>query len=342
LKSRSAFLKAPGLVDLREVDLPDPPPGSALIRVEACGICGSDLSAARAKASDWIPFGHEIAGVIEELGPHYSSHLQVGMRVVLESSSYCGHCSLCRDGRPDICNKAPNIWSSPSLGMSDYMIAPVECLVPYDGLTPAVASLAEPAGVSLDMVKTAEIRHGDRVCLLGPGPIGLMSIPLAFGSGASEVMTIARPGSERRMEIASILHSKTLVTDQPLSELTDLKHSFEHVLLTSPVQTIAGALSLLSYGGRLTYIGIGDSEDSTISFDANDFHFRKLQLRASYASPAIYYPSVLKYLVAGIIPGELFISHRFPLNDIKEAMHLCLTDRSTVAKVVVHPGRMNV
>lgn len=335
--TRSAFLKAPGQVELRRVELNEPvADGKALIRIEACGICGTDLSAFRAKAREWTPFGHEIAGVIEEIGAG-APHLSPGMRVVLESSSYCGHCELCRNGRVDLCCKAPNMWAERCLGMSDRMTAPVACIVPYHGLSPDIASLAEPAGVALDMVKTADIKIGDRVCLLGPGPIGLMAIAIARHAGATSVACVGRPGSDRRLATARELGAQTYVTDGPLGDVTGLARSFDHVLLTTPVSTIPDALSLLDYGGRLTYIGIGDSEDGRIAFDGNDFHFRKLQLRASYAAPAIYYPTVLRLLEAGVIPGERIISHRFELDAIAKAIDVCLTDRSAVVKVVVTP-----
>ena len=85
--------------------------------------------------------------------------------------------------------------------------------------------------------------------------------------------------------------------------------------MTAPTQSIAPGLALLAYGGEMTYIGIGTGA-SMIQFDANDFHFRKLQLRASFASPAVYFPAVLRLLQAGVIPGERLISHRFGLDEI--------------------------
>jgi L-iditol 2-dehydrogenase len=109
------------------------------------------------------------------------------------------------------------------------------------------------------------------------------------------------------------------------------------VLVTAPVEIIPSALDLLAYGGALTYIGIGTGS-GVISFDANDFHFRKLQLRASFASPALYLPAVLDLLKAGIIPGEQIISHQFALSDLAQAMFLCRDDRENAVKVVVKPG----
>jgi len=337
MQIRSAYLKSPWNCSVRTIDLPDQVPDEhVLIRVEACGICGTDLSNAEDKAQEWQPFGHEIAGVIEKLGEHCTG-LSVGQRVVLESSSFCGRCDLCRSGRVDLCNKGPMFWmAGPSMGFSDYLFAPACCVVPYEGLTPEVASLTEPAGVAYDMVKAADIQHGDRVCLIGPGPIGLMAIPMALRSGADKVVCIGRSSTSYRLETAAQLGAEPLVCDQPLTEYPELHQQFDRVLLTAPVHVIPEALSLLAYGGILSYIGIGNGS-GMIQFDANDFHFRKLQLRASFASPAIYYPIVLKMLKNGTIPADLIISHRLPLSEIEAAMTMCREEKGKTLKVVIVP-----
>lgn len=338
----SAYLKSPWQVSLRKIELPDEvPDGHVLIRVEACGICGTDLSNAADNFTDWLPFGHEIAGVIEKLGAG-CEYLNVGEKVVLESSSFCGRCDLCRSGRVDLCNKGPQFWmAGPSMGFSDYLFAPACCVVPYEGLTPEAASLAEPAGVAYDMVTTADIKHGDRVCLIGPGPIGLMAIPMILRSGADKVVVIGRTGNDARMTAAAALGAETLICDAPLPEYTELRGQFDRVLVTAPVQIIPEALQLLAYGGIMSYIGIGTGS-GMIQFDANDFHFRKLQLRASFASPAIYYPIVLKMLKNGTIPADVIISHRMPLQQIDEAMKLCKDEKRSTIKVVVTSNQQEV
>jgi L-iditol 2-dehydrogenase len=339
MKTLSGYLRAPWQFELREVELPAmPPPAEILVRVEACGICGTDLATAD-QAKEWQAFGHEIAGVIEQVGPGVG-HLQPGQKVVLETSTFCGHCELCRNGRVDLCNKAPNFWGRSAMGFSERLLAPACCAVPYEGLSPEIASLAEPAGVAYDMVKTAAPQLGERVALIGPGPIALMAIPLLLRSGARHVVCLGRSHSSRRMEIARRLGAEVVIADGPISERRELHRQFDHVLVTAPVDSIPPALALLAYGGELTYIGIGTGA-GTISLDANDFHFRKLQLRASFASPALYFPVVLELLRAGIIPGEEIISHRFALPDLAQAMHLCRDDKKNVAKVIVSPGRSN-
>lgn len=336
MKTRSVYLKAPWQTELREVQLPDVlQPDEVLLKVEACGICGSDLFDAEKNAKDWRPFGHEVAGIIEKIGAN-DSGLQVGQKVVLESSSYCGVCSSCRNGRSDLCRKGKNIFRSDALGFSDYMIAPVESVVPYndEALTPEVACLAEPAGIAWDLVKTGDIQLGDRVCLIGPGPIGLMAIPLALRSGASSLVCIGRSSNRNRLHVAEKLGAQVRVVDEPLPVVKELHGQFDVVLSTAPVEYLADALPLLAFGGKLVYIGFGVG-DGIIHFDANDFHFRRLQLRASFASPGIYLPHVLNALADGLIPGKELISHIFPLEKMDEALQLYRYEKDRTLKIVM-------
>ncbi len=334
--TRSAYLKASWTLELRQVTLPDvPPEGHLLLQIDACGICGTDLTSAK-EAKDWIPIGHEIAGTIVAVGPGCPAHLTQGMTVALESSSFCGHCAQCHNGHSSLCNRGANFWNQAAMGFSDFMVAPACAAVPYQNLAPQIACQAEPVGVALDLVKTADLRLGDRVCVVGPGPIGLTAAALSIHSGALRVLTIGCARHGERLAFAKQLGSEILATDEPLDALAQLKHQFDHVLVTSPTNTIAPALSLLATGGRLSYLGIG-AHDGTISFNAHDFHFRKLQLRASFASPALYLPLALDLLRQGLVPGTAMASHVFPLERIAEAFTTCADPAQGALKVVILP-----
>ena len=337
MKSLSARMQAPWQFELREVQLSDViEPGWIRLKVAACGICGTDLTAAAERAAKWEAFGHEVAGIVDAVGSGVT-HVVAGQTVALESASFCGRCDLCRDGRPDLCTgRSPHFWGQAAMGFSTYMLAPACCAVPFEGLTPEVASLTECAGVGLDLVKTAGIQMGDRVAVIGPGPIGLVATALAKHQAPSRLLVIGHQAGKKRLELAAALGAETLAWDGSLTDCKALQKQFDHVLMTAPVKHIEPALSLLAYGGEMSYIGIGTG-DGRIGFDANDFHFRKLQLRASFASPAMYFPAVLRLLKSGIIPGEKLISHVFALKDIAKAMTLCRDAKADVLKVIVTP-----
>ena len=335
MKTRSAQVQSPWKTRVVDVELPEPGVGQALIEVKACGVCGTDLTAAM-KDERWHPFGHEVAGEVRAVG-HGVNNIKPGDQVVLESASYCGTCDVCRSGRVDLCNKGANFWGQPALGFSDRMIAPAGACVRYEQLAPEVACLAEPAGVAFDMVRTAGIQLADRVAVIGIGPIGLAAVALAIHGGASQVTAIAHGHSRARIELARRMGAKVITVDASTPMTRESIGEFEHVLCTAPVDVLPQAMSLLTFGGILTYVGIGTG-NPVISFDANAFHFRKLQLRSSFASPAIYYPQVLRMLAAGVIPGDQLISHRYALGDIQQALDTCRDDKETTLKVVITNG----
>lgn len=337
MRIRSVRIQAPWRCEVAAAELPEPPPGWVRIAVEACGICGTDLTAAAGGARSWEPVGHEVAGVVRDLGPGVEG-LRPGQRVVLESSSFCGRCPACRDGRVDLCSgRAPNFWGQPSLGMADAFLVPAGCAVPYDGLDPVEASLAEPCGVALDLVQTADIRLGQSVLVIGPGPIGLAAAALARHRGAARLAVVGTPRSRARLALAGELGAEVHASADPaFADLAALDRAFDHVLTTAPTAALAPALRFLAYGGIQSFVGIGVG-DGTISFDANDFHVRKLQLRASYSAPAIAFPAVLRLMRAGVIPARRLVSHVLPLDRAPEAFALCRERKDEAIKVVITP-----
>ena len=332
---KAAYIKAPWQVEVRDIELPELGSDEILLKVDACGICGSDLTAIKERQREWGAFGHEIAGEVLQVGAHVNN-VEVSQTVVLESSSYCGVCSLCRNGRVDLCRKAAKIWGRSAMGFNEEMIAPACCAVPYKNISPEIACMAEPAGVAVDMVQVANIELNDSVCIVGPGPIALMSIPLALRQGAGRLVCIGKESHGTRLELAKELGAEVATIGNDLGELDDLKDQFDHVLMTAPAKFIPDCFPFLRYGGEITYIGIGTGSGD-ITFDANNFHFRKLQLRASFASPGIFLPLVLDLFEKGILPGEKFISHRFNLGQMDEAFPVLKDTPNDVIKMVIKP-----
>lgn len=341
----AAFVRAPFEFALREIAVPEVREGWALIKVEACGICGTDLHIARSVThrltpkppTEWQGFGHEVAGVVAQVGPGVRN-VKEGDRVVLESGSYCGTCELCRNGRSDLCNKGPNFWNNESMGFAEYILAPKECLVPFDGLSFEVACLSEPLGVALDMTYTADIALGDEVLVLGLGPIGLLSIPLVRRKGAAHIYAANRSGG-RRADLARLYgaDSVILTSETPVEAIPFRRGGVDRALVSASASAVLSALPVMNYGGIIAFIGIEYGPGAALTFDANEFHFRKLQLRASHAAPALYFPTCLQLLKDGHVNGEAIISHVMPLERIVEAMTLLRDARGDVLKIVIKP-----
>jgi threonine dehydrogenase-like Zn-dependent dehydrogenase len=105
-----------------------------------------------------------------------------------------------------------------------------------------------------------------------------------------------------------------------------------------PPSFIGACVEPAAKGAVIAYIGVGHGETDTIVLPANTFHFKKLQLRSSFASPALRTPLALELLRSGRVNGERLISHRFPLADVAEAVRVACRDKANAIKVVVLPG----
>ena len=332
---RAALFRSPADVILRGRELPAPGPEEVIVEVDACGICGTDLTAIFEGRAEYENFGHEVAGRIVETGSKFDS-IPLNTRVVLESSSACGVCAHCRNMQQELCSNVTSFWPKGYFGFAERMPSPGISAVPYDGLSPGVASLSEPLGVALDMHRLTDIRQDSVVLVSGLGPIGLMAVRLAKLSGARRIYAVSYSRLKVRNETALkfgadelILEDKTPVATFRFPEKPD------RFLVTAPPQVLPSMFQIAAKGSILSYIGIKNGEGAKISFDANEFHFKKLQLRASFASPAMLTPLALTLLKDGAVDGEALITHRFGLEEMPEAVRVACFEKETCIKVVM-------
>lgn len=317
---RVVYVKAPFNFEIRDIPVPEPQENEVLVEIMACAVCGSDIHTAENEAKEFASFGHEIAGIVVKKGAN-SRRFCEGDKVVIESSTFCHVCDNCRNGRIDLCTQGISILDDLEVsGYSDYMVVPEQALIKFDGLKFREAALAEPLGVALDLIHTAQIELNDEVLVAGLGPIGLMSIALAKACGARNVYAVQRTEKSRaRIELAKKLGA----TDVIITSKTDLssfpfpKKGINKLLVTAPPKVLPDMIDIAAYGAIIVYLGI-DMENGMVTFDANKFHFKKLQLRASFAAPALWLPKAIELLKDKVIDPGKFITHTFKLEQIEE------------------------
>jgi len=339
LRVKAAYVQAPFQVTYREIVLDPPASGEALLDVLATGICGHDMEIASLLAKEPTPFGHEICARVRAVGPGVT-HLKAGDQVVLESSSFCGLCADCRNGRADLCRNLVSFWGRPAMGFSPAMLSPARCAVPAEGLDPAVASLAEPCGVALDMVKLSEVGMGDRVLVVGAGAIGLMAAAIVRRRTCGKVVVVdSNPG---RLTLARGLGADEVFSrhEVTLGELGKKFGGFHKVLVTAPPGVLNAALEAAVYGGIVVFIGFDWGEGGKVAIDTTAMHVGKKQLRASFASPAMYLPEAVELLRTGVVPGGKIVTHRMPLSRLAEALQKVRTDRQHTCKVAILPDEL--
>ena len=162
---RALWGKAPFQFDLRQVPTPTPGVGEVLVRISACGICGTDLHFLRAMNTEWTPLGHELCGRVEQVGEG-ASRLRIADSVIVENNTGCGVCDACKNGESRYCR---NIFSfmNDQAGLGEYICVPETSLQKYSNLTSRQACLAEPLTVAIDVTLRADIPLNGEVAVLG-------------------------------------------------------------------------------------------------------------------------------------------------------------------------------
>lgn len=334
---RAVYVKSPFQFDIREIDMPEPGENQVLIEVKACAVCGTDMHTAATDADDFQSFGHEIAGIVVKNGPG-SRRFQKGDRVVIESGTFCHVCENCRNGRPDLCTDGTSIIDDVEIsGYSDYMLVPEQAIVAFDGLDYQEAALAEPLGVAMDLFYTTGIEVNDDVAVVGLGPIGLMAIALAKAAGARNIYAVQHSGrSKARIELAKKLGATDIIltSETDISKYPFPRGGLNKIMVTAAPAVLPDMMKIAVYGGIIGFLGI-DLQNGDITFNANEFHFKKLQLRASYAVPALWFPRALELLKAKVVNPKDFITQTFPLEKIEEYFLKQRDDSSDVIKMVM-------
>ncbi len=338
---KAGYIKAHHQFELRDVTLPELPEDEVLVKVMACGFCGHDKILADYKAQDWEPFGHEFAGVVEAAGAKVTG-LKVGDRVVVMTSMFVTSpmSDFVLNGRPDLAYESlvdyvnrPHV----EMGFAEKTLVP-ECLCyKFDGIPDEEACFAEPMGVAADLVKTADIKLGDDVVVMGCGAIGLMALQMAKASGARKIWAVDQSGCRKKAELAlGYGADEVLFTDTAdITEYPWPKGGVDRVLVTTPPKTIDIATRLCRPGGIIAFLGIGYGERGMVTFDSNIVHLNKLQIRGSNAMPALYFPFVFDMMHAGLVKVDKMITNTFTLDELPGALNAYLDDAAGTCKAVM-------
>lgn len=345
----------PGDYRLEEIDVPIPGVGEALVRVEAVGICASDLKCYHGATKFWgdadrpawaetevVP-GHEFVGEVVALDAAASTRwgIDVGDRVVSEQIVPCWECFYCRRGEYWLC--APHdIYGfkrqTPG-AMASYMVFPAGALVHRIGkeLRPAHAAFAEPLSCALHAVERAQITFQDTVVVAGCGPIGLGMIAGAVAKGAARV--IALDMSDARLELARKCGAQVTIdvaagdSIQQVKDLTGGYGADVYLEATGHPAAVRQGLHLLRKRGRYVEYGVFAEEASADwSIISDD---KELDVLGAHLGPHCW-PAAIRMLESGRLPMDEICSHQLPLRDFQRGLDL-VADGTGSVKVTLIP-----
>jgi len=338
---KSAWVAGKNRVEIREQAVASPGQGEVVVKIKACGICGTDLHFYRDYPNDEpVPLGHEISGIVEDFGSSITG-FKKGDSVVVQNNVICGRCTSCLNGEWDRCLNIQT-YMNDRAGMSEYITVSREMVLPFESLNFVQAVAAEPVTVALDLMRQADPEIYQDVLVSGPGMIGLSCVRLAKMSGARRVAVLGRakesPRGRKRLNVASLMGADRVYdTDEPgwKEKINgDFPEGFQRIIVTSPPATIPDTLELAAFGAWVVYNGISFS-DETLTFNANSFHFKKLRLIASHAIPNWGFPRAFDLIRDKQIDTEQLVTHIIPFPNVQEAIETAASRELEVIKVVV-------
>lgn len=334
---KAVVVRAPMEFDIEDVPVPELPEGGLLLKVKACGLCGSDLrtlrSGHRKVTFPWI-IGHEICGTVVELGSGYQGKWGKGDLLAVGPLAFCGVCDFCLTGEYELCENYLEIAQAWPGGFAEYIAIPQECVrlgtmdsVP-DGLDPAYAAICEPISSSIHAQEKGQVGLGDTVVIIGTGPVGCIHTSLARARGADKVF-VADIVDERLRLVeafepdATINASKTDLVEE-VRRLTN--HIGADVVVTATPAPIAQvqAVEMARKGGRVLLFGGLPKDQSKPGVDMNIVHYNALHLIGTTIFSPKHYRLALKFVASGRIPVDRLVTHRFPLSEFKQGAMLAL------------------
>ena len=307
-----------------------------VLQVEACTFCGSDLDALSSGMSDWLPLGHEVSARILKSPATARSDLHEGDRVAVELSTMCGFCQDCRGGRPESCNCCPPLRLDAIGGFSEIITATANSLWKINDLSPKLTCLVQPLAAAIDAFGLGSITVGQKVAVLGVGPVALMLLYLARQHGVEELTCITTAGNSTRTALAKEIGASIEVVEhieQP--DVSAFHARFDCVFNTAPFSLLTACCSLCRYGGKIVNIGIGNVENAT--FSASLFHWKRLSLRSAFARPNLFFHHAIQLISENQTFFDKFITHEFALKDIQAAVSTLSASKRQTIKVVVLP-----
>ncbi len=320
----------PGM-ELRTVPKPVIGPNDVLIRVHHAGVCGTDLhiwewdSWASNRLKPPVIIGHEFAGAIEELGRDAAAAglLNVGDRVTAEGHIVCGHCLQCRLGDAHLCRRTQIIGVDRDGAFADYIAMPASNVMQLDGIPTEIGAIMDPMGNAVHTVLEGDRVAGARVLVLGCGPIGCFAVGVARAAGAT--LVIASDFNAKRRALAAAMGAHVVLdpaTEDVVGRVRELTAGDGADLVCEMSGHPSGhaqAFAAARLGGRINMLGT-PSRTTEVDF-ARDVIFKGLTLygvtgRRMYRT----WDEMQRFLRAGVLDPRPVVTHRFPLEQIGDAI----------------------
>jgi len=324
---RAVIIDAPGIIRVDNVPDPTPRPDEVLVRVGACGICGTDLHIIDGDSPlaryPIIP-GHEFAGEVVAVGSDVAQrygkeNITIGSRIAVEPNLYCGHCDSCRTGHENLCLNYAALGVTTNGAVAQYVTVPVaKAYALPDNMSFREGALIEPVSCAVHGMHVLNPRSGDTFLIVGAGTMGLLLLQLAMRGGASRVAMV--DVNAQRLGLAEQLGPTRTYSDIKQA-LKDEPLGFNCVIdATGVAPVIENAFMAVKRGGKLLIFGVASNE-ARISLSPFRIYNDEITIIGSMAV-LFSFQAALDLISTGVINTEAMLTKALPLQDFLEALDM--------------------
>jgi 2-desacetyl-2-hydroxyethyl bacteriochlorophyllide A dehydrogenase len=328
---KAAVIEKPGTIVVKEVADPQVSDHDVLIRVMASGICGTDIHIFKGEYLGTYPVipGHEFSGVVEKVGPKVH-RIKVGDRVAVEPNIACDNCSACLNNRQNFCENWNGVGVTLPGGFAELAMAPEKAVFPIGDLAFESGAFVEPLSCVLHGVQRAGFSLGDRVLIIGAGPIGILLSKTIQLQGSAEITQIDK--NQSRLELAKKSGAARTETSFDALKMYD----YDVVVDATGVPPLMEkTLSYVRSGGKVLLFGV-PPQGAKINLDAFTIFSHGLTILSSYTSVRNSIQAV-RLLSSGRIDVKPLVSHVLPLKDFQKGIELIQKGTEGTLKVLIDP-----
>lgn len=350
---------------IEDVAKPACGPGDVLVRVNACAICGTDgrmYQGTKDVTKGFIPqfrgygegrfiIGHEIVGIVEEIGSEVKdSDYEVGDKVVLVTSVGCQKegCQPCQQQNYNMCKDNHPIGYYYPGGFAEYILVQ-DTAVKQGAIIPVRKdsrisdehlAMVEPLSCVINGQDYLSIDKGEYVTVVGAGPIGLMHGLLAKSKGARVIMVEYSPvrlAMAKEFGFDHYIATKDSDLVRSIQDLTNDEGTDVGIVACSVNKVAEDLLRTMAMKGRLSFFAGFPKEDSILRLDGNIIHYKEVSIYGAFASNRAQFEEALKLIVSGKVSMDKIVTHIFPLERITQATEKMLDKEGDALKVVIKP-----
>lgn len=345
---KAAVMYGPNDIRYEDVKKPLCPKDGFLLKVNAVGLCGSDirnLTTDSCKGNYPYIYGHEEVGTIVELGTNYKGNFKLGDRVFCPRQVPCMECYNCLDGHTENCT---NYYEKVG-GFAEYVDVEGKVLkagwaqkIP-DDVDDALATLGEPLSSVYSCQRKLNIHFPDTVVIIGAGPIGCFHVALAKKRGASLVISIDI--ADNRLQTTKALGADYIINsknEDPVAKVMEITNGrgVDHCISANPA-TIAQqqAIQMVKNGATATFFG-GVPKGTLTPLDTNLIHYKNMYVYGHFGASVMDMINAYNLAIDPTFCGKQLVTHRMALKDINKALEIAKNGESI--KIVLYPDESKI